>query len=145
MLFALPFELPSDIPDSDPRARVSIHRCKPCDKRHGHRRLPYALAGRHLHIHTYKHTWYVHPFGQNARLPASRPTMFCPRLTMYLDVDCLSEHQLVRERGAFLAVLVQKSLVRPQHVLMGTRSGPQPRPQPLPPEKSALCISTIAR
>lgn len=90
-------ELPSDMPGSDSRARVSVYRCKPCHSAHDiddfPKHLPAALS-----------KYVLHSFGRKCP-PLSVAAEDVVHSPDSLDLDFISEHQLVRGRGGFLAIL----------------------------------------
>ena len=90
-------ELPSDMPGADSRARVSVHRCKPCHSAHDIDDLP-------AHLPAALSKYVLHSFGTKCP-PSSVDAEDVAPSPEFLELDHISEHQLVRGRGGFLAVL----------------------------------------
>ena len=90
-------ELPSDMPGPESRARVSVYRCKPCHS-------AYDIDDFPAHLPAALSKYVLHSFGKKCPPSniAAEDVVPSPDL---LELDYISEHQLVRGRGGFMAVL----------------------------------------
>lgn len=90
-------DLPSDMPGSTSRARVSVYRCKPCHSAHDIDDLP-------AHLPAALSKYVLHSFGRKCP-PFSIGAEDVEPSPEFLELEHISEHQIVRGQGGFLAVL----------------------------------------
>ena len=105
-------DLPSDLPGSDARLRVTIERCKPCATPHDSWDMPkYLPAGLTQYVlnNFSKKSPPYHVTRDDVSTPLQR-----------LDVEQITGHQSVRGRGGVIAVLY-KTYIYPRLTLSSIR------------------------